>query len=143
MSEHTHFLRTLADDSPMSRMMSLMELHCPRLMRAGGPLSRENHRRDLTASERARIIASAKHSMTLYDVTVETGWSQAVVSRVIAAAGVLSPQDRIIAAKRERVAELLRATPRPSQARVASICRVSSCVVSKISQQMFGKLRRA
>ena len=93
------FIATFYDESPATRIMRLVERHCPRLMReGGGSLRREcetsirvyrNNWKRVTKEERALILALGREGMPRKQICAEAkGVSQTSVYRILESAGV-------------------------------------------------------
>lgn len=98
------YISTLADDSTASRILSLIERHAPRLMRAGGgalsqecggkPMAEKDHgnmrlRRSIAAERRQRIVELARSGcVSRKEIQFATGAAQSVVHKTLKAAGV-------------------------------------------------------
>ncbi len=97
------FIATFADESAATRIMRMIERHCPRLMRqGGGALSRETMdcaTRIRTKPELvARIVAlGSQQRLNVTEIAREVGSTQSVVFKILAKHGLRAPDGRVLA----------------------------------------------
>lgn len=109
------FISTFADESPATRIMRLVERHCPRLMRTGGgALSADCTPRGsqfgdtgawlrVTPEQRAHILALGRAGlMTRRQIREATGATQSSVYKILDAEGITVPDGRVLANRRGR-----------------------------------------
>jgi hypothetical protein len=114
------FIATFADESAATRIMRMIERHCPRLMRTGGgALSRDcalrtrsdgstqwddmGRWRRVTPEQRAHIIGLGRAGlMTRRQIREATGATQSSVYKILDAEGITVPDGRVLANQRGR-----------------------------------------
>ena len=109
------FIATFYDESPATRIMRLVERHCPRLMReGGGALSADCTPRGsqfgdtgawlrVTPEQRSHILALGRAGlMTRRQIREATGATQSSVYKILDAEGIAVPDGRVLANRRGR-----------------------------------------
>ncbi len=83
------------EESPVSRMLGLIERRAPVLLRIGGaPLSREC-RITLTPAQRAKIVALARGGeLSGTDIARAIGTRQSTVQKILRQEGIQTPDGR-------------------------------------------------
>lgn len=105
------FVSTLNDESVAYRCLSLIERHCPRLMRAGGgPLEQDNpnYHTPVSLVERTEIRRMLNDGKTVPEMCRALNRSQNAVNCAIRKMGLKTPRQLQLARERLRVARLLR-----------------------------------
>ena len=105
------FISTFQDESAATRVMRLIERHCPRLMKAGGgalvgdcdnrtrsenAAQWANRRawRRLTAEQREHVLALGRAGKCRKEIVAETGICASSVYRLLASEGVTARDGR-------------------------------------------------
>lgn len=110
MNAISQTFRVLDDDpteSWVQRCIRMMEVHCPRLMRIGGPLSKENRKARIPESDRILICELAAQGMKQTDIAARVGCAQSTVGQTLKMRNGIEHRAAKMQAKRELIAKLL------------------------------------